>query len=75
MKLWPLLVMLTLDVASILLAYSMIPVRLPRARMRVGVKQLVLSVCQSVCQSGETFLNLNIDRVKRFPKLTVALTL
>ena len=40
-----------------------------------GVKQSVLSVCMSVCQSGEKFLNLNIDRVKRFPKLTVALTL
>ena len=37
-----------------------------------GVKQLVLSICQFVCQSGEN-LNLNIDRVKRFPKLTVAL--
>ena len=34
-------------------------------RMEKGVKQLVLSVCQS----GE---KLNIDRVKRFPKLTVA---
>jgi len=34
-------------------------------RMAKGVKQLVLSVCQS----GE---KLNIDRVKRFPKLTVA---
>ena len=48
---------------------------LPCTRMREGVKQLVLSVCLSVCQSGEKFLNLNIDRVKRFPKLTVALTL
>ena len=37
---------------------------LPRARMREGVKELVLSVCLSVCQSGEKFLNLNIDSVK-----------
>ena len=48
-----------------------------RARMRKGVKQLVLSVCLSVCQfvsqSGEKFLNLNIDRIKRFHP-TVALT-
>ena len=34
-----------------------------------------LSVCQFVSQSGEIFLNLNIDRVKQFPNLTVALTL
>ena len=36
--------------------------------MRKGVKQSVLFVCQSVCQSvsqsNEKFLNLNIDRVK-----------
>ena len=41
-----------------------------------GVKQSVLSVCQSVCQSdqsGEKFLTLNIDRVKQFSNLTVAL--
>ena len=44
---------------------------LPRVRMREGVKQLVLYVCQS----SEKFRNLNIDRVKWFPKLTVALTL
>ena len=36
---------------------------------------LCLFVSQSVCQSGEKFVNLNIDKVKRFPKLTVALTL
>ena len=52
---------------------------LSRVCMRKGVKQLVLSVCQfvnlSVRQSGKKFLNLNIDRVKRFPKLTVALAL
>ena len=34
-----------------------------------------LFVCLFVSLSGEKFLNLNIDRVKRFPKLTVALTL
>ena len=39
---------------------------LPRVRMREGVKQLVLSVCQFVSQSGEKFLNLNIDRVNNF---------
>ena len=48
---------------------------LPRPRMREGVKQLVLSVSLSVCQSGEKLLNLKIDRVKQFPKQTVALTL
>ena len=52
---------------------------LPRARKRKEVKQFVLSVCLFVCQfvsqSGGKFLNLNIDRVKRFPNLTVALTL
>ena len=52
---------------------------LPHACMREGVKQSVLSVCQFVCLfvslSGEKFLNLNIDRVKRFPKLAVPLTL
>ena len=56
---------------------------LPRMRMCEGVKQLVLSVCQSVslsiCQSvslsSENFWNLNIDGVKWFPKLAVALTL
>ena len=49
-----------------------------RARMREEVLSnwfVHLSVCLSVCQSGEKFLNLNIDRVKQFPKLTVALTL
>ena len=39
------------------------------------LKQLVLSVSLSVSQSSEKFWNLNLDRVKRFPKLTVALTL
>ena len=34
-----------------------------------------LSVSLSVCQSGEKILNLNIDSVKQFPNLTVALTL
>ena len=35
-----------------------------------------LTQCWSfVCQSGEKFLNLSTDWVKRFPKLTVALTL
>ena len=61
------------------LALWQTPLFLPRARMREGDKQLVLSVCQFVslfvCQSGEKFLNLNIDRVKQFPNLTVALTL
>ena len=61
------------------LALWQTPLFLPRAHMREGVKQLVLSVCQFVClfvsQSGEKFLNLNIDRVKQFPNLTVALTL
>ena len=33
------------------------------------------SVSLSVCQSGEKFLNLNMDSVKQFPNLTVALTL
>ena len=33
------------------------------------------SVCLSVSQSVSPVKNLNIDRVKRFPKLTVALTL
>ena len=33
------------------------------------------SVCLSVSQSSEKFWNLNIDRVKRFPKLTAALIL
>jgi len=45
-----------------------------------GVKQLVLSVCQFVRQfvsqsSEKKNVNLNIDRVKRVTKLTVALTL
>ena len=40
-----------------------------------GVKQSVLSVCQSVCQSSEKCLNFYIDMVKRFIKLTVAVTL
>ena len=52
---------------------------LPHARMRKGVKQLALSVCQfvslSVCQSSEKFLNLNIDKLKWFPNMTVTLTL
>jgi len=46
-----------------------------RARMCKGVKQLVLSICQFVSQTGEKFLNLSIDRVKLLPKLAVALTL
>ena len=33
------------------------------------------SVSQFVSQSGEKFLTLNIDRVKQFPNLTVALTM
>ena len=61
------------------LALWQTPLFLPRARMRDGVKQLVLSVCKFVSlfvsQSGEKILNLNIDRVKQFPNLTVALTL
>ena len=43
-------------------------------RMRERVKQLPLSVYQSVCQFlslVEKFLNLNIDKVKRFVKLTI----
>ena len=48
---------------------------LPRVHMREGVKQLVLSVCQFVSQSSVNYLNLNIDGVKQFPNLTVALTL
>ena len=42
---------------------------LPRACMHKGVKQPVLTVCQSVCQfvsqSGEKFLNQHIHRVKQ----------
>ena len=45
---------------------------LPRARIREGVKQFVLSVCQRFVSSVKI---LNIDRFKRFPKLTVALKL
>ena len=50
---------------------------LPCAHMREGVKQSVLSVCQFVCLSVKNFeiYNVNIDRVKRFPKLTESLTL
>ena len=39
---------------------------LPHVHMHKGVKQL--SVSLSVCQSGEKFLNLKIDRAKGFPK-------
>ena len=50
---------------------------LPRVCIREGVKQLVLSLCQfvshSVCQFSEKFLN--ISRIKRFVKLTVALSI
>ena len=50
---------------------------LPRVCIREGVKQLVLSLCQfvshSVCQFSEKILNIN--RIKRFVKLTVALSI
>ena len=37
--------------------------------MREGVKQLVLSICQFVCQFvWQKILNLNIDRVKMISK-------
>ena len=46
-----------------------VPKLLPRARMREGVKQLVLSICQFVCQFvWQKILNLNIDRVKMISK-------
>ena len=49
----------------------------PRAHVRRDkeISFVRLFVSLAVCQSGEKFLNLNIDRVKRFPNLTVALTL
>ena len=64
---------------SYMVASHMVLCSSPGACMCEEVKLSVLSFCQFVslfvCQSGEKFLNLNIDRVKWFPKLTVALTL
>ena len=62
---------------------SLVPLKgliTPHAHAQKGLSnQFCLSVslfvCLSVCQSSEKFLNLNTDRVKRFPKLTVPLTL
>ena len=71
--------MMCIASSSILSMQHNLSVLLPRACMCEGVKQSVLSICQFFCLfvslSGEKFLNLNIDRVKRFPKLTESLTL